>query len=50
MNLPDFNPPEIVDAPLAKTLLKAKEICCKLDIPLLHPARFGSPAPIFATV
>lgn len=32
--LPDFNPPEIVDAPLSKTLLKAKEICCKLGIAL----------------
>ena len=30
--LPDFNPPEIVDAPLSKTVLKAKEICCRLGI------------------
>lgn len=32
--LPRFNPPEIIDAPLSKTFLKAKDICCTLGMPL----------------
>ena len=32
--LPEFNPPEIIDSPLSKTVLKAKQTCAKVGISL----------------